>query len=267
MSTIQPSMWNVDPGLYEEVSHSIKALTIDPYKGALYYFFPFLGTLFAHWQHVYVYPGHEDLLPEEKTKGVLGRIHKLCQSAGLKRKLVVYTSLNHRYYSSGGAFSITSPSIFVPYQHLYLEKNARFTEKEVDFFLAREIAKVEESSSLVKTLFKILVLIAFFSLFATGLTLYARIAVFVSITALNIISERLEVQRADIRALEILEKAGEDKESVKKTAKSALEKLRDQNLFLREKSPFGKWIVTESGENRLELTSPSLRTRIKAISN
>ena len=79
-----------------------------------------------------------------------------------------------------------------------------------------------------------------------------------------IVSERMFQARADLVGCEILAKKIPN---AREAALSALEKMRQQNLYRRENNRLARLYITESGNNVLDFIHPHLTTRIGRLNN
>ena len=263
----------------EELSRGLSVLTVDPCKSALYYFFPLIGAFFSNYYELRLDRSLEGIMPWEQTSKMLKEIENLTEAAGIRRKVIPYTALNHQFSSSGGSYSLTSPSIFIPEQHLFRraplspfpeerpEENLQqktwiFSDDEVRFLIARELGQIKENSVLLRIAIKVSILAAMFTIFATSFSWTVGLGLFVTAVGFYIVSERFLRQRADLVGVEILGKRIENPVQV---AIRALEKIRQQNLYRLKESKLAKWYITESGNNVLDFIHPFLTTRIEAL--
>jgi hypothetical protein len=258
----------------EQLSRGVSALTIDPYKNALYYFFPFIGAFFSNYNEIREDPAQEAMMPKEPTQQILKEIKNLTDCAGIKQTITPYAALNHQFSTYGGTYSFTKPALFIPDQHLFrrgghspfgaetLEENLKektwiFSDPETRFLIARELGQMKENSALLRIAIKVAVLAALFTIYMSpfGWTLGAGL--FIGVLGLYIVSERLFQARADIVGAQISKST--------EAAISALEKMKKQNVHRRENSWVARLYITPKGDNVLDFAHPFLSTRIEAL--
>lgn len=263
----------------EQLSRGVSALTVDPFKNALYYFFPFLGAFFNNYQRIKVTDDLEAMMPKQQTERILGRFTDLTTRAKVKRDIVHYMALNHQFSSYGGSFSLTKPAILIPEHHLYRrgelssygsERNDEniaahrwaFSDQEVDFLYLREVGQIEENSALLRIAIKVTVLAAFCAIYASPFGWPLGLSLFAGVLGLYIVSERIFQARADIVGAEYLSKSINNAHDI---AIQTLEKVRQQNLYRREHSKIARLYITKLGNNVLDFTHPYLTTRIERL--
>ncbi len=263
----------------EQLSRGASAVTVDPYKNALYYFFPFIGAFFNDYQELRNDPSQEAMMPEGPTRKMLKEIQDLTNCAGIEREVVPYVALNHEFASCGGSWSITRPALFIPDQHLFRkngishfgqekpgenlkDKQWIFSDDQTRFLIARELGQIKENSALLRIAIKVAVIAALFVIYASPFGWPLGLALFVGVLGLYIVSERLFQARADILGAEIL---GKKVANPVQAAIDTLEKIRQQNLYRREHNPLSRWYITASGNNILDFIHPYLTTRIARL--
>ena len=87
-----------------QVLETISAVTVDPYKGALFYFIPFLKAFSS--SHVEMRendPAQEAMMPSPTKSLILREIHELKLAAGIARPVAAYTALNYAFSASAKA--------------------------------------------------------------------------------------------------------------------------------------------------------------------
>lgn len=263
----------------EQLTRGVSALTVDPFKNALYYFFPFLGAFFANYQRISNAPDLEAMMPSEPTNLMLKEIKDLTDCAKISQEVVPYMALNHQFSSCGGSYSLTRPALLIPEQHLFRRgshssfgaekcgENLReqrwiFSDNETRFLIARELGQIKENSALLRIAIKVAVLAVLVTIYASPFGWPLGLALFIGTLGLYIISERVFQARADILATEILR--GKVKNPVQ-IAIDTLEKQRQQNLYRRENSKIARVYITEKGNNVLDFTHEYLTTRIERL--
>lgn len=263
----------------EQLSRGISALTVDPYKNALYYFFPLIGAFFSNYQQLRNDPSQEAMMPQNPTSRILQEIKDLTNCAGIYREVISYTALNHQFLSCGGMYSITKPALFIPDHHLFRrngnspfgqergdenlrEKRWIFSDNETRFLIARELGQIKENSALLKIAIKVAVIGAFFTIYAFPFGWPLSLSLFIGAIGLYIVSERFFQAQADLIGTAIL---GKQISNPIKIAIDTLEKMRGQNLYRRENSRLAKLYITSSGNNVLDFIHPYLTTRIERL--
>ncbi len=272
------SSFSFPPEHLEQLARGISALTIDPYKNALYYFFPFIGAFFANYQELRNDPAQEAMMPKNPTAIALKEIRDLTHCAGISREVLPYVALNHQFSSCGGSCSMTRPALLIPDHFLFRRnglssfsqekphENLRkqrwiFSDDETRFLIARELGQIKENSALLKIAIKVATLAAFLIVLASssgalGAILYA------GVLSTHLFFERMFQARADFAGVKIL---GKKIANPIKVAIDTLEKVRQQNLYRRENSKIARLYITQSGNNAFDLIYPSLTTRIKRL--
>lgn len=265
---------------FEQLSKAFRAVTLDPVKNAVQYFFPFLESFFNGHYPMRVDLSQEAAMPTETTRRILEEIQDLTRHAQISREVLPYTALSHSFSSCGGVYSCTAPVLFIPEQHLFrrqgispfpqerVDEHLRdnlwlFSDDEVRFFISCELAQIQESSMLIKLAIKVAVLTAFLTIIATPLSAFGITALCVSASGLYLFSERLFHFQSDQGAVQILERRGIA--NPRDIAIQALEKLRQQNLYRRENSAFGKLFILPSGDHLLDVMHPFLTNRIENL--
>ena len=204
----------------EQVTRSIAALTIDPYKNAVYYFFPAIGAFFNDYQPLKIDPALEAMMPVGPTNRMLREIRDLTESAGITREVMAHVALNHQFSSYGGSLSVTKPAILIPDQHLFRknaisafgderpEENLRarpwiFSDNETRFLIARELGQIKENSALLRIAIKVTVIVALFTIYASPFGWPMGICLFGAVLGMYIVSERRFQAKADRLGAEI----------------------------------------------------------------
>lgn len=263
----------------EQLSRGVSAFTVDPYKNALYYFFPFIGAIFNNYHELRVDPALEAMMPPAQTDLMLREIKELTNCAQIQRDVIPYVALNHSFSNCGGSYSFTKPALFIPEQHLFrrtgnspfpqeqpaenlAEKQWVFSDDETRFLIARELGQIKENSVLLKVAIKVAVLAALFTIYASPFGWSLGLSLCIGAIGLYIFSERFFQSRADIVGTEIL---GRRIQNPVRVAISALEKMRQQNLYRRENSQLARLYITEEGNNVLDFIHPFLTTRLSEL--
>ncbi len=216
------------------------------------------------------------MMPKNITRDILDDIKKLSEYAGIKDRIIPYTALNHHFSSYGGSFSISSPVLFLPHQHLFRPDGQDFTREaqkpnsiwvfsddETRFLIARELGQIKENNSLLHVAIKVATVAAFLSIFAAPFSFYG-FALTLVVLGSYILSERSLETSGDLRAIEILEKYGV--KNPKQVAIDTIKKLQEQNRHYYENYPLTQWYISkESGDNWLDLTSPFLSSRLRIL--
>ncbi|MGB7977924.1 MAG: hypothetical protein WCF19_02045 [Chlamydiales bacterium] len=268
----------------EQLTSSISAFTIDPYKKALYYFFPPVEAFFNGYFPLQADPSLQPMMPPADAKKMLQEISDLTDCAGIRRTVIAYsaTALNDGFSNNGGSFSVGDPVLFIPLQHLFRpgkgdspfgqekpEEKLRdklwvFSDDETRFLIARELGQISENSILVRVAIKIAVLATLFAIYASPYGWMLGLALCMGTVGFYIVSERMFQARADLVGCEILAKKIPN---AREAALSALEKMRQQNLYRRENNRLARLYITESGNNVLDFIHPHLTTRIGRLNN
>lgn len=275
-----PTMSLIGSDHMEQLSRGVSAITLDPYRNILYYFFPFIGAFFSNYSELRVDPSLEGVMPVGQTDLIKREIAVLTDCAGIEREVVPYVAMSHSFTSSGGSYSLTSPALYIPEHHLFRRtplkpfaqaeqeeeqlrnQNWVLSDNEVRFMISRELGQIKEDSALLRVAIKISVLAALFTIFATTLSWQVGTSLFIAALGMYIVSERFFNQKADLIGVEILGKRIANPVQV---AISALEKTRQQNLLRRQASSFAKWYITKEGNNVLDFNHPFLTTRIEGL--
>ncbi len=264
----------------EQLSRGVSSLTVDPFKNALYYFFPFIGAFFTNYQELRNDPAQEAMMPQSQAALVLKEIEDLTKHAGIP-EIIPYMALNHEFSSCGGSYSLTSPALFIPDQHLFrrnghslfgqekpdekLQNNPWiFSDDETRFLIARELGQIKENSALLRLAIKVTVLTTLVAIYASPFGWPLSLCLFIGVIGMHIISERLFQARADLVGVEIL---GKKIKNPTQIAIATLEKIRQQNLYRRENSRIAKLYITASGDNLLDFVHPYLTARIERLTN
>lgn len=263
----------------EQLSRGVSALTVDPYKNALYYFFPFIGAFFSGYQELKNDPTYEAMMPTAATTRILQEVKDLTNCAQITREVTPYVALNHQFMSCGGSFSLTRPALYMPDQHLFRRNgmapftqegpndqlhNRRwvFSDNETRFLIARELGQIKENSALLRIAIKVAVVATVFIIYTSPFGWPLGLSLCIGILGMYIVSERVFQARADQIGVEILARKIATPKAV---AIAALEKMRQQNLLRRENSTLAKFYITKSGNNVLDFVHPYLTTRITRL--
>jgi len=265
----------------EELTRGVSALTVDPFKNALYYFFPFLGAFFNNYQKIQVVDDLQAMMPHDPTRRILGEITDLTNCAEIGRQVVSYKADNsHQFSCFGGSYSLSTPALLIPGHRLYRldghstfgaereGENLRndrwiFADDETRFLIARELGQIKENSALLRIAIKVSVLAALCTIYASPFGWPLGIALFIGVLGLYIVSERIFQARADIVGAQIL---GKRLNHPLEVAIRTLEKIRQQNIYRREHSRIARLYITQTGNNVLDFTHPYLTTRIERLS-
>src|SRR3989338_10569478 len=134
---------------------AVSALTIDPYKNLIYYFFPVIGAQFS------AYPIQPDpeMMPEDHVLSFLKIVEEVTKLVKMK-KVISYTLLHFEFASYGGRFSLLNPVLFVPYQCMFWKY---YTADEIRFLIAKELTKIQANSGLIVPMIKVLLIAVLFT--------------------------------------------------------------------------------------------------------
>ena len=265
-----------------QVLETISAVTVDPYKGALFYFIPFLKAFSS--SHVEMRendPAQEAMMPSPTKSLILREIHELKLAAGIARPVAAYTALNYAFSNAGGSLSLTKPALFIPHQHLFRVGKSPFTQEtaqdnlspdlwnytddETRFFIARELGHIKKNDALLRVAMKTAQIAALVILCATTLGWIIGGVVMGASIALHLVSERLFQSKMDTSAVEIAAKRLGDRPRALRAGLSALEKLQKQNLARREHSFLCRIYISDRGNNFLDFNHPPLTARIDRL--
>lgn len=256
---------------YEHATKALFSFTIDPIKDVFDYCVPFFGAWFVGYRPLMLAESQEALMPQETTKKIIQDITQLAKACGLQRQVDICIGLTHGFGNSGGRFSFSNPALLVPEQALfrkngphfgadpsYLGDLWHFSDSETRFFLARELIQIGIDSSLLRLAIKVSVVTAWIAIFVIPMTTLTATAILIASTTGYIFSERLFQKRSDEKAAVIIGK---------EHAISALRKLQEQNLYLREHSRLVQCYIDQVGNNGLDLLHPSLERRVAALTS
>lgn len=272
------SVASIDPGTAEQLFRGVSALTVDPVKNVVTYFFPFVEAFFQGYQNLRVDETLEASMPCDSTKKILQEIQTICEQSGVTREVSVYTALNHRFSSCGGSFSFSRPGLFIPVQHLFRGGHSHFgaenpdeklqaklfifSDDETRFLIARQVVDIRENNVLLRLVTKVCFIAIIFTIFASPYGWGTAALLFVAASISFLASERFLNQKADVLAMQNLKDLVKNP---KKAAISALDKMRAQNLYRREHSKLAKWYITTDGNNVLDFAHPFLTSRIQRL--
>lgn len=279
----EQASWRIDLDDSERLVRGISELFIAPMRNGLYYIFPFL----ASYSYSAVEMKRDDptqyMFPTADKISILNEIDELKQAAGIKRKVTVYGLLSHSFLSYGGSLSLTSPSLFFPYQHAFRaekhpftkedatdglnESRWHFTDDETRFLLARELSNIRGDNSLIRLAVKVTLLAAAFVFYATPIGWIGGLALAVAAIALYIFSEKQAERLLDLNAVRIVAKRTGDFKRSKDAALSAIQKLIDRNLEKRRTNKLCRLYITKKGNNTLDFNHPFLTSRYKNITS
>jgi hypothetical protein len=266
----------------EQVSRAVSAITIDPFRNTLYYLFPLIGAYFNAYQELRSDPSQEAMMPQAPTVRILEEVQNLTGCAGIQRKVIPYVCLNYQFAYCGGPYSLTSPLLLLPDQHLFRrdgkspfaqerpderlrENRWVFSDDETRFLIARELGQIKENSILLRVAVKVAVAVALFTMYTMPLGLLVGFAIFIGVLGIYVISERKYQGRSDIIAAEILGRRINNPRRAFQVAIDALEKQRRQNLYRRENSLAARLYTTATGNNVLDFLHHYLTTRIEVL--
>ncbi len=274
--------YHFDLDHFENLTRAVSALTIDPVKNLVFYVFPFLGAYSSSYIQMRENdPAQEAMLPEKYKRTILNEVRELSELAGICRKVIPYTTLNHHFSSCGGSLSITSPALFMPYQHLVrpskspfgqempqdlLEQETWFyTDNQTRFLIARELRPLKANNALIRIAIKVTLIAALFLIYTSPIGLIAGISMIIGSIAFYIFSERVFEGKMDIAGAKLLGKRLGDPQKAVHVAIETLEKMRKQNLERREKSKISRLYITKSGNNVIDFNHPFITTRIERL--
>ncbi len=263
-----------------DLSHSEQLTTsffeaVMPMKQLAFYFFPSLGDLYSYHMEIRNNdPSQQSMIPYSSAIAAIQDVKKLAKAANLSREVTLYASLSHYFSSFGGPLSFTHPTISIPYSELISpwteESNTLWkrSEPEVRFLIARELARIKTPTFLIHSAIKVslLALLYFHPIFQ--LSYFARNALHMTtlIVAHCFLERRLQRQM-DIQAIEILSQDLKDAQLATKTAITALNRMKEQNLCRLKFNKLCHLYITEKGDNILDLTHDPLSQRIIKIAS
>lgn len=266
----------------EQVLRTVSAITIDPFKNSLFYFFPFLQAFSNSYVEIRKNdPAQEAMMPA-LTKGmILREIRDLTEAAEIKRILIPYASLNHSFLSCGGSFSWTRPAIFMPHQHLFRIGKSPFTQEtpqdqlaadpwkytddETRYLIARELGHIKQNDQLLRIGLKIALIAIVFFFYASPISFISGCFLLALSIGTHLISEKSCEAKMDVIGVDILTRRLNNRRRAIDTALSTLDKMRRQNLFRRQHSKLCTLYITKSGNNVLDFNHPFLTSRIERL--
>ena len=273
--------FQIDLDHSEQFFRVISAVTVDPFKNAVCYFFPFITAFFAHYIEIRENdPTQEAMMPSLSKSLILREIGNLTTAARIRRKIISYTTLNHAFLNCGGSASLTTPALFMPHQHLWrigkspftLERPQdalaadlwKYTDDETRFWIARELGHIKQNDQLLRIAMKIALIASLFILYATPLGALTGMTVFGAAIGLHLVSEKRFEAKMDAVAVDIVARRLNDPRRAVRAALSALDKKRRQNLARRENNFFSRFYITRSGNNVIDF-NPFLTSRIERV--
>jgi hypothetical protein len=266
-----PSFPQIDLNHSEQFLNGLLHATRTPIEQIAFYLFPSLGDFFAyHMELRQKDPSQETIISPKIKASVFQEVIQLKKAAKIERYLGIYTALSQHFSSFGGPFSISSPTLKIPYSALQspwkedLIKQPYHLWKESHgdhlFFLARELGKIKSPLFFFFTVSKIS-FVVFFYFFSP----HRIIFLVISSIALHFFLEKKLQNRMDVLGVKILSKYLENEDLAKKIALEALLKIKDQNLARREYNLWCRFYVTKSGNNFLDLTHDPITKRIRRM--
>lgn len=261
----------------EHLSKALYALTINPAKDILYYFAPFIEAWWRGYYPMVCDPSQEAMMPCKDTELALKEIQDLTAAAKLPRSVIAYVGMHHHFSSSGGKFSLSKPALLIPDQAVFRKgenppfgKDPEypgtkwiFSDKEVKFLLAKELAHIHMNNSLLRIAIKVAVVSAIITVFSTPMSGALATAILAAAIGTYLFSERFFQSLSDCKAIDILK--SHNMQNPKDAAIGALEKIREQNLYFRDNSFLAKLYISSSGNNYLDLLHPALSKRIESL--
>lgn len=267
----------------EHLMRAVSAITIDPYKSFVYYFFPVLGAFMSSYVEMRRNdPAQVAMMPEGPKDLILREIQNITDCAGIRRGVVPYCGLTHSFYSLGGSLSLTKPALFMPHHHIFRPGKSYFTQEraeenlpqelwsfsddETRFFISRELGHIIKNDGLLRIAIKVAIIAAAFVFYATPLGFIGGAVIFIAALGMYLFSERSFQAKMDIFGVDILAKRlGNNQRRATEVAIAALTKLQRQNIERREQSKLCRIYTTKSGNNILDLNHPFLTTRIARL--
>ena len=238
----------------EAAWRGIGSFTVDPCRAVAYYLCPRIEAWLSGYQPFPQEPDQDSIA--QAVKKITGE------------KVALYVGAHHLFFSRGGPWSPFKPALFMPYKHLLrhphspfgseqpnekLKDNPQvFSDDETRFLIQRELRQIGANNALIRVAIKISLLAAAFTIYATPYGLSLGIPLCLAALGLYIISERCFQSKAD--------QVGDPSVGI-----ATLEKIRRQNIHLREHSRLAKLYLTKHGNNLLDFTHPFLTTRIDRL--
>ncbi|HSX10744.1 MAG TPA: M48 family metalloprotease [Chlamydiales bacterium] len=262
----------------EQLSRAASLLTVDPLRDTLYYFFPLIGAYLNDYRELRSDPSQGAMMPPRATDQILAEVKNLTRCARIRRKIHTYIGLKTQFACCGGIYSLATPALFIPDQHLFRrDGNSAFaqggqganlqdplwtySDDQTRFLIARELGQIKENSILVRIAIKIAAVAAIFIIYASPFGWTLGLALAVSAIGLYILSERKFQARADTLGIEILGRRLHNPRRAAEIAIETLNKQMRQNIYRREHTALGRFYITQSGNNVLDLLHPYLTTR------
>jgi|GEM_PF-6290731 len=271
----KPSCCSLDGATWDEMGHAISSLTLSPPRQIIYYLLPRLAGWFAGSTPLSSHDiSHTAILSPDKKQKILEDFQSLVNASNIPRAVNLSTQLNHVFWHAGGLFSITSPTVFVPFSHLQHTTTSpncwQYTQNQTKFLIARELAHIGDPFQFVRLILKIAFVASAIFVFATPTSLLFAGCLLTSILILHFASGRLATARADREGMKILrtvvDNTHQGTSQAKAVAISALKAQIDQNLERRKTSLLARLYISKHGNNFLDLSRPLLSTRIKDLS-
>ncbi len=280
-SSVSPTYY-YDLDHFENLSRAVSALTIDPFKHIVFYIFPFVSAYYSNYIQMRENdPAQEAMMPGPYKRQFLKEVRELTELAGIRRKVIPYTTLNYSFSSCGGSFSITNPALFLPIQHLIRPSKSPFgqekpedgldretwfyTDNQTRFLIARELKPLKANNALVRIAIKVALIAAVFLIYTSPLGWLVGGALMIGSVAFYILSEKVFEGKMDIAGARLLGKQLKDPQKAVQIGIEALEKMRKQNLERRDQSRISRLYITKSGNNALDFNHPFLTTRIERL--
>ncbi len=269
---------------------------LDPITNIFYYLVPKLGTLFSGVK----IRGKDDL--GEHLRGKLSErtqlrdeISTIAKALGIE-KVIPY--FGNSFAGYGGKYSLTAPVVQIPSWHLIRndgygvlgDKDAkqpdtsdhwRYTDQETRFLISRSLVQIRMNDNLYKTIARVAMVAAIILFKVSPLTWPISLAILLVAVIGYFAVDRHVQKQLDSEAVKGLIKVSKDRLTPKElqdpeklqklkneavdAAISAIRKQKAQNLELKSKRRLANFLIDKEGNERFNLTAPSLSKRIQKL--
>lgn len=272
----------MDTSHVEEIYQTFMNMTSSPVKNLINHFIPSLGAVTHRGIEIKRDDEtQESMMPLRICRSIFQEIQLLSEAAFLSREPLIYTALSHNFSSYGGSLSLTRPILFIPHQHLFRQGKNPFTQEtpedrlsenlwnfsddEIRFLISRLMGDVKENG-IYRIAIKTALFVFLFFAYGLPLSFCSGIGMGLAVGCIYLSAERIFEAKNDRAGLKILKNRLGDEARAKKAALNALNKMKQANLFRRTNNLLCRLYISREGNNWLDLTHPSIHTRIENLS-
>ena len=245
-------------GLGSSYASTTFSCILSPIQSVASEVFPYIETIFSYTK----VDENNKFLDINSKDSIMNTLKEIKTSLKYDRDVSVYTKVGSSFFSRGGSLSITTPIVFIPYEQLSLKNDSmHFTKAQKEFLIARELISIKNNYGLPKTIYKV-ALTTYVCAFFCMQSIIIITATISALAGLKLYDNIVQSKQDNI-AFDLLTNKYDSTKKAASIAQGAFKKMIDHNLDYRNNSYLGRILINSSGNEKMEILSPTLQDRIE----